>query len=360
MLGACQGQGEHVLALGQAARGTRGGVALAQGLALGVEHLHQHLPLGQARGQLNGLGDAAGGGLLQGDAVHHHVDEVLDLLVEGQGLAVELHYLAVDAHAAEALLLEVGQQLGELALAAGHHRRHDDGPGRAVRRTEGEDLVGHLVGGLAADLATALGAVGHAHPGEQQAQVVVDLGGGAHRGARVLGGGLLVDGHRRRQAVDGVQVGLVHLPEEHAGVAGQALHVAALAFGVDGVEGQARLARARQPRDDHQLVARDGEVDVLEVVLAGALDDYFGLCHGTCSAFASGGPSFRKALSYYGRSAKARENKTYVRYSHHPHRVVDAAELAPRWGAGRDGHARADDRLGGPRAPPAPTRRPGP
>ena len=49
--------------------------------------------------------------------------------------------------------------------------------------------------------------------------------------------------------------------------------------GIIHVERQRRLAAARQARDDHQLIARDGEVDVLEVVLAGTLDDDGVLSH---------------------------------------------------------------------------------
>ena len=41
-----------------------------------------------------------------------------------------------------------------------------------------------------------------------------------------------------------LDVRLLHHLEELARVGGQALDVAALAFGVDGVEGEARLARA--------------------------------------------------------------------------------------------------------------------
>ena len=67
-----------------------------------------------------------------------------------------------------------------------------------------------------------------------------------------------------------VDVGLLHLLEELPGVGGERLDVAALALGVDGVEGERGLARAGQPGDDHQLVARDLDVDVLEVVLARA------------------------------------------------------------------------------------------
>jgi len=43
---------------------------------------------------------------------------------------------------------------------------------------------------------------------------------------------------RRREALDDVDVGLLHLAQELAGVRGERLHVAALALGVDGVEGE--------------------------------------------------------------------------------------------------------------------------
>ena len=83
-------------------------------------------------------------------------------------------------------------------------------------------------------------------------------------------GRLLLDRDRRRQPLDQVDVRLLHLLEELPRVGGQRLDVAALAFGVDRVEGERRLARARQAGDDDQLVARDVDVDVLEVVDAGA------------------------------------------------------------------------------------------
>ena len=97
----------------------------------------------------------------------------------------------------------------------------------------------------------------------QQAQVVVDLGDRADRRARVARRRLLVDRDRRRQALDRVDVRLVHLAEELARVGAQRLDVAALALGVDRVERERRLARPGQARDDHERVARQGERDVL-------------------------------------------------------------------------------------------------
>ena len=90
--------------------------------------------------------------------------------------------------------------------------------------------------------------------------------------ARVFGGGLLLDGDGGRQPVDLIDVGLLHHLQKLARIGGERLHIAALAFGVDGVEGERRFARAGQPREHDELVARNGEVDVLEIMLARAAD----------------------------------------------------------------------------------------
>ena len=240
--------------------------------------------LGELGGLLHGLGDAPERALAHHDAVDHDLDVVAQLLLQADLLVAELAHLAVDAHAGEALAAQVFEELGVLALAVEHHRgEHESAaPLRAL-----EDLVCHLVGGLPLDDAPALRAVRRAHAGEQQAQVVVDLRDGAHRGARVSRGGLLVDGDGRGEAVDAVQVRLVHLAEELARVAGEALHVAALALRVDGVEREARLARAGEARDHDELVAGYVNVHVREVVLARAADGNAALGHVGASRVAS-------------------------------------------------------------------------
>ncbi len=114
--------------------------------------------------------------------------------------------------------------------------------------------------------------IGHADARPQQAHVVVDLGDGADGRARVLRGGLLLDGDGRRQAVDLVDVRLLHHLEELPRIGGQRLHITPLALGIDGVEGERGLARAGQAGEHDQFVARNGDVDVLQIVLAGAAD----------------------------------------------------------------------------------------
>ena len=89
-----------------------------------------------------------------------------------------------------------GQQIGAGALGHRHH---------------GIDHVLHLHRG---DRQAGGGRIGRADAGEQQAQVVVDLGHRADGGARVLRGGLLFDGNRGRQARDVVHIRLAHHVEE--------------------------------------------------------------------------------------------------------------------------------------------------
>ena len=162
------------------------------------------------------------------------------------------------------------EQLAVLALAPAHDRREHH-EARALGQLH--HLVDDLLGRLAHDRPPADGAVRLAHARPQQPQVVVDLGHRPDRRARVARGRLLVDRDRRREPLDRVDVGLVHLPEELARIGRQRLDVAALALGVDRVEREARLARAGQPGDDDQRVARQRQRDVLEVVLPGAGDD---------------------------------------------------------------------------------------
>jgi hypothetical protein len=90
-----------------------------------------------------------------------------------------------------------------------------------------EDAVDDLLRGLRCSRRRRR-AVLDADAGVEQAQVVVHLGDRADCRARVLAAGLLVDRDRRRQPLDDVDVRLVHLPEELAGVRAEALDVAAL------------------------------------------------------------------------------------------------------------------------------------
>ena len=176
----------------------------------------------------------------------------------------EVHHLAVHARA-EALPVELVEQLLELALAPANHRRHH---GDALAHAEFENALDDLVGALARDGAAAVGAVGRADRSIEEAQVVVDLGNGADGRARAAAGGLLLDGDGRAKSLDRIHIGPLDLVEKLARVGREGLDVAPLALGVNRVEGKRTLARAGEARDHRERIARDAHVDVAQIVLA--------------------------------------------------------------------------------------------
>jgi hypothetical protein len=91
-------------------------------------------------------------------------------------------------------------------------------------------------------------------------------------------GGFLLDGNGGRQAFDVIDIRLFHQGQELAGIGRQGFNIAALAFGIEGVEGEGGLAGAGQAGNHHELVAGQVEVDVLEVV--GACAANLDLVHG--------------------------------------------------------------------------------
>ncbi len=234
--------------------------------AVDVDEVDHHDAVGEPERGLERVRQAPEDVVARDQAVDHDRDVVLVLLLE-LGRRAELDELAVDDGAGVAAGGELREQVDELALLLRHDGADDLVPGAGL---ELHELVGDLLHGLSGDALAAHGAVRDADARPEQAHVVEDLGDGAHRRARVAVRRLLVDGDRGAQALDEVDVRPVDLAEELARVRGQRLDVAALALGEDRVERERRLAGPRQAREDDERVARDVEVDIAEVVDAGA------------------------------------------------------------------------------------------
>ena len=113
----------------------------------------------------------------------------------------------------------------------------------------------------------ALAAMELGDPGPKGLGVIGDLGHRAHGGTGGLDGVALLDGDGRGDALNAGGLWFVHPVQELARVRGEGFDVAPLAFGKERVKGQGTLARAAQPRDDHQLAQRDIQVDVFKIVL---------------------------------------------------------------------------------------------
>ena len=204
--------------------------------------------------------------LLSGQPVHHDLDVVLLSLLEGLDFLDELD-LPVNPRPGEAAAQDGLQGGAELAPAVFEHRREEQKPGA---RREIREFLDDLLGGLRAYRPAASRTVGDPDPGEEHPQVVGNLRDGPDRGAGIVAGRLLIDRDCRREPLDRVVEGLVHLPEELAGVAGQRFDVATLTFGVEGVERQGRLSRPRDPAQNDEALLRNTNGNVLEIVLPGA------------------------------------------------------------------------------------------
>ena len=179
------------------------------------------------------------------------------------GRLVDFIYFPIHSQAHETLGAQFVEQLHLLALTPRHQRRENHQPGIFRQR---QDVVHHLRNALGFEFDVMLRAMRVAHASVEQAQVVVDFRDRAHGGARIVAGGFLFDGNRGRQAFDQVHIRFFHQLQELARIRGKGFHIAPLAFGVEGVEGEGGFARTGQSGDDDQLVARDVETDVFQVV----------------------------------------------------------------------------------------------
>ena len=134
-----------------------------------------------------------------------------------------------------------------------------------------------------------------------------------------------------------IDVRLLHHLEKLPRIGGERFHIAALALGIDGVERERRLARARQAGEHHELVARDREVDVLEIVLARAahrdgspveqLGQWIGGCGG--DPFGGLGSSGFRSAWHAGRSSDGRGHTSTGLYGWPP-RFRETAPGVPR------------------------------
>ena len=156
--------------------------------------------------------------------VHDDPDVVVLVPAEAGNLA-QVVDPAIDQGAHESFPAGPVEDVPELALAAAHQRGQHLDAGTFLHL---QQLLDDPRGGLALDGEVAARAVRGAHPRVQQPQIVVDLGHGAHGGARVARHGLLFDRDGWREPLDRVYVGLLHDPQELARVRGERFDVAAL------------------------------------------------------------------------------------------------------------------------------------
>ena len=228
-----------------------------------MQHLESPFPPAQRR--LHRIGQAHPNPLSHDNAVYHHLDRVGGLGIEADGfLRVQLLNLTIDANSNKSLPLQALQHIAKFSPLTFDHRSQHHEPRFCWQE---RDAIDDLGGRLAGHGRAGLRIMGLTQVRVEKPQVVVNLRGGRDGRARIGSAGSLLDGDGRRQPFDVVDLGLLHLVEELPCVGREALHVLALPFRKQRVEGQRRLPRTAGPRDDHQTIPWDLEREILEVVL---------------------------------------------------------------------------------------------
>ena len=207
------------------------------------------------------------------EPVNNHVNVVLVVFCQRRNI-LAIHDLTIYAKAHIAQCLHLGQYIGEFAFLVTGDGSQQHHPCSIRQCQQG---VRHLADRLRLQRQIVVGTVRRAGAGEQQAQVIVDFRHRAHGGARIVAGGFLFDADGGRETFDQIHIRFVHDLQELARVGGQAFHIAALAFCIQGVKCQAGFARAGKACDNYKLVAWNVQVDVLEVVRARATNADVGM-----------------------------------------------------------------------------------
>ena len=112
-----------------------------------------------------------------------------------------------------------------------------------------QHLLGDRLRGFRPDFAAAIWTEGVSDTWPKKFQIIVDLGHRADSRARALDRIRLLDCDRRRDTADVVHTRLVHAIEKLSHVRAECFDVTSLAFGVNGLECQARFAAPAGARD---------------------------------------------------------------------------------------------------------------
>ena len=85
----------------------------------------------------------------------------------------------------------------------------------------------------------------------------------------------LFNGNRRRESLDLVEGGLLHLSDKLARITAEAFNIASLSLGIDRIHRQRSFSTATHAAADGHGITWYGDVDPLEIVLSCPADTNF-------------------------------------------------------------------------------------
>lgn len=187
---------------------------------------------------LKSLGDAApnAGFIARFDLgpVYHEIDIVMDASIE-RNVVIQRDPFAVGPDPHIPFFQKILKIFLEFPLFVSCEGGHDDNF-RFIGI--GLDRFDDPLFALRLDRVAAFRAVGSADSGKQNPKVIIDLRHGSDSGAGISSGCFLFDGDRRGYSFGAFDIGFGELSHLPFGKMREGFHIAALPFGIDGVEGK--------------------------------------------------------------------------------------------------------------------------
>ena len=200
--------------------------------------------------------------------IDDRIDDVVLVFIEFD-LVAQIAFLAIDPRVPVSVHTNLFEQIF-VVFAENFRDRCSHFDFGSFRQSQ--HVFHHLVRRLAVEFLLAPRAVRNADGGKQHSHVVPDVGHRADGRTRVAADGFLIDRNDRREPVHKVDIRLALLPDKPLRIGRHRSQQPALPFRVDRVERQRRLAGTTNASDNDQLIARQFDGDILQVVLASTLD----------------------------------------------------------------------------------------
>ena len=202
--------------------------------------------------------------------VSHGRFELVDDQFDEMGLVAvqigersEIHQFSINPHLGIAPFPHLVEKILVMALSSSDQRSQQI---TFLAIVPGHDQVYDLFIRIADHLFSRYGRIGAGGFGIEQTEEIEYFCNGAHCRTGIVSGRLLFNGDNRTESCNLFHFRFLESSHEMFGIGTQGVHVASLAFGVDGVESKRRLAASAQTGHDDKFVSRQRKAHVLEVV----------------------------------------------------------------------------------------------
>ena len=123
--------------------------------------------------------------------------------------------------------------------------------------------VNNLVNALLTDFASTVWTVSMTTAGIKQAVKIIYFSDCTHSRTWVFVCRFLFNRNGRRQALNQINIRLIHTPQKLAGIRRKTFHITTLAFGKKRIKSKRRLTRTAQTGNYNQLIPRKSNVNIL-------------------------------------------------------------------------------------------------